>query len=459
VLVFVFGSALIGVTSDYALHYLATGPQTGWAPAKERLKLVSRPLAVCALATSLGFASLALFGVSIFNQVAVFSVAGILTAWWFTVTLLPLMDWRPRKSQRPKLTAWWARVEAPFLAFRWKRWHSIAAGGLTAIILVAGLARFSVLDDVRQFQPRSPELAAEEARVREASGVDLSPSFLLSYGDSADQARQREEATLARWPGDAAQAALAVSRFDPSAQRRASNEALLRTQLFEPYLAARVEQLGLVDADPFAAGTPTPLPPTIARLQGVQGNTHYVVAPLGASAARAANRDTALGEGSRLVDPAARYSQAFTSFRNLAMGAVVLAFGVCVLIVLALYRTWRALIVLAAPAVGLAFAVLVPSAFGVPASFFSVSALFVVIGAGIDHSVFTFESEETHGQAKELAVFLAALTTILSMGLLAVSHTYPVASFGIAVCAGVTAAYLFSFVPLNSVGSGKHGNK
>jgi predicted exporter len=183
------------------------------------------------------------------------------------------------------------------------------------------------------------------------------------------------------------------------------------------------------------------------------------VAPLGATAARVAAADTSLGNGARVVDPAARYSHAFTSFRNLAVGAVGLAFAVCVLIVLALYRTWRALIVLAAPAVGLAMAVLVPAALGVPVSFFSVSALFVVIGAGIDHSVFTFESEETHGQAKELAVFLAAFTTILSMGLLAVSRTYPVASFGIAVCAGVTAAYLLSFVPLTGGGSRKHADE
>ncbi len=65
------------------------------------------------------------------------------------------------------------------------------------------------------------------------------------------------------------------------------------------------------------------------------------------------------------------------------------------LIVLGLYRTWRALTILAAPAVGVAMAVAVPAALGVPVSFFSVAALFVVIGAGIDHSVFLFEAAET----------------------------------------------------------------
>ena len=83
----------------------------------------------------------------------------------------------------------------------------------------------------------------------------------------------------------------------------------------------------------------------------------------------------------------------------------------------------------------------------------------MVIGAGIDHSVFLFESAETDGQPKELVVLLAALTTILSMGLLGLSSTYPVASFGAVVAAGVTGAYLFSFVPARAGGRGLGADK
>jgi predicted exporter len=453
VLVFVFGSALIGVTSDYALHYLATGPQTNWAPAAERVKRVSRPLAVCALATALGFASLGAFGVAVFNQVAVFSVAGILTAWWFTVTLLPLMDLRARNGE--KLRAWWDRLEKPFLAYRWRRWHGVVAGLLVLAVVGLGVVRFAVLDDVRQFQPRSAQLAAEEERVREAVGFSSSPSFLLSYGADAETARQREEAALAAWPDAAAHDVLAVSRFDPSAARRTQNEAVLRRELYDPHLAARAEELGVAAPAPFAPAQAPELPPLIANLEGQANNAHYLVAPLGPVAAQQGRG----GEGALIVDPAARYSQAFASFRGLAGWAVAAAFLVCMLIVLALYRTWRALVVLAAPAAGVLLGLAVPAALGVPLSFFSVAALFVVIGTGIDHSVFLFEAAETDGQTKELVVFLAALTTILSMGMMGLSGTYPVASFGIVVAAGVTAAYLISFVPIRFRGREKRADK
>jgi predicted exporter len=441
VLVFVFGSALIGITSDYALHYLATGPQTNWAPARARVRRVARPLAVCALSTSLGFAGLGLFGVEIFHQVAVFSVAGVLTAWWFTLTILPLMDLLPRDPETH--AAWWAMLERPFNTFRWTRTHAIAGAALGVLIVIGGVVRFAVRDDVRQFQPRSEALAAEEAQVRAALGFTASPVFLLSYGASADEARTREEAALAHWPANAARDALAVSRFDPSLARRAQNEALLRDQLYAPHLAARVAELGIAPAAAEGAAEAPALPPMLADLEGEAGGRRYLVAPLGPVAAT----QGVSGEGALLVDPAARYTQAFQSFRALAAWAVAAAFAACALLVLALYRRWRALSVLAAPAVGAVIGIALPTALGMPISFFSVAALFVVMGAGIDHSVFLFEAAETDGQSKELVVFLAALTTILSMGLLGLSGTYPVASFGVVVAAGVTAAYVTSFVP------------
>lgn len=454
VLVFVFGSALIGVTSDYALHYLATGPQSGWAPMEERLKRVGRPLAVCALATSLGFASLAVFGVSLFDQVAVFSVAGIITAWWFTVTLLPLMDRKARDAE--KLGRWWDKLEAPFTAFKWTKLHTAGSVVLVLGLCVLAIVRFGVLDDVRQFQPRSPELQREEAQVREALGFGAAPTFLLSYGANAEQARQREEAAMAHWPAPVAHDALAATRFDPSAVRRAQNEAIIRRDLYDSRLAARVTELGLTDVNPFAApATPPDRPAIISSLEGAAGGIHYLVAPLGSTAAGQA---TARGQGSMIVDPAVRYTRAFSSFRVLAAWAVAGAFAAVAVIVLLLYRTWRSLVVLIAPGLGVLLAVALPLAMGVPVSFFSVAALFVVIGAGIDHSVFLFEAQETDGQSKELVVFLAALTTILSMGLLGFSSTYPVRSFGLAVSAGVTAAYLFSFYPIRIRGRKTRAN-
>lgn len=451
VLVFVFGSALIGITSDYAVHYLGTGPQSKWEPVANRVKHVARPLVVCALATSIGFASLALFNVPMFSQVAVFSVAGVLTALAFTLTLLPLMDARARDPE--KLAAWWAKVEAPLAKLRWTRTRLAAAVGALLLIVIAGALHFRTLDDVRQFQPRSPALAAEEEEVRAVTGYGASPKFLLSYGATGDDARTREEAALAALPPEVARDVLAVSRFDPSLARRAANRAALEQRLYGPHLAAHAAQLGLESPDRVAAEIVS-LPRAIAALTGATGSVSYLVAPLGP----AAENVGALLPGATIVDPAARYSRAFEAYRGYATWAFLAAFAACAAVIVAIYRTPRALSILAGPAIGALVAVALPSAVGVPVSFFTVIALFVVIGTGIDHSVFQWEAAETGGAPMELAVFIAALTTVLSMGLLGFSGTYPVRAFGLTVAAGVTAGYVFSFIPARVAGRAKRGN-
>jgi predicted exporter len=440
ILVLVMGSALIGVTSDYALFYLATGPETGWADPSERVRDVLRPLVVCALSAALGFGSLALFGITLFAEVAVFAIAGVTTALLFTLTVLPLIDRRPRQAER--YATWWRKLEQPLVSVRWGPAHAIAAGALLLVILAAGTARFRVLDDVHAFQPQSPALEKEEAHVRQAAGFSPSPSFLLSWGADGDQAREREEAALAPLPDAVLSDLFATSRLDPSRARRAANEATLRQKLYEPHLAERAALLGITDPKPFEpveAASP-------AMLEQLHGRTpdglSYLVAALGPTAAASVK---SAGDGSLVVDPASRYSAVFAAYRGYAAWAVAAVLAALGLLVIAVYRTPGALMIMIGPAVGAAVAVALPAALGVPVSFFTMAALFVVMGAGLDYAVFKFEAARAGGRRVELAVFLAALMTVLTMGVLGLSVTYPVRSFGLAVAAGITAAYGASF--------------
>lgn len=439
VLVFVFGSALIGVTSDYALHYLATGPQTGWAPVKERVRLVFRPLLGCMISTALGFAAMAAFGIPLFQQVAVFSIAGLVSAWAFTLTVLPLMD--PPPKSRTRLVRWWEGLEGVCTRWKWSRIGAGLAGASVIGACVFGFARWRTLDDVRQFQQASPALKAQEARLRAAIGYSPSPSFLLSQDKTADGARTREEAALARFSPMVKKDVLAASRFDPSLARRTANRAALQHGLFAPFLAQRQQLLGLDEA-PIAADRPAPLPRFVAELQGSANGRHYLIAPLGPHA----ERESVDVEGAKIINPAALYSQAFAGFRGLIGIAMALAFVVCGAMLVLLYRSVRALSILLAPLLGVVLAIALPSSLGLPASFFSMAALFVVLGAGIDHSVFQFEAAFAPGPKIELPVFLDAATTILSMGMLGLSTSYPVQVFGISVAFGVSAAYGFSAI-------------
>jgi predicted exporter len=80
---------------------------------------------------------------------------------------------------------------------------------------------------------------------------------------------------------------------------------------------------------------------------------------------------------------------------------------------------------------------------GVTLNLFHVLALLLVLGIGIDYSIFFAESQNERDTTM-LAVILSTITTLLSFGLLALSQTAAIRSFGIVVSIGMVCALLFS---------------
>lgn len=80
---------------------------------------------------------------------------------------------------------------------------------------------------------------------------------------------------------------------------------------------------------------------------------------------------------------------------------------------------------------------------GVAINLFHVLALLLTLGVGIDYSIFFAESGE-HRDSTMLAVLLSTITTLLSFGLLALSQTAAISSFGTVVSIGMVCALLFS---------------
>jgi predicted exporter len=447
VLVFVFAAMLVGIVSDYAVHTLATGPATDWADSAARLRLVGRPVTVSMATTVLGFGSLALFGVPLFQQVALLSGVGIVTAWAFVLWVLVPMDRRPGNAAA--LRTWWLKLERWRAGFRLPAALVWSSAALLLAASIYGATQIRFLDDVRQFQPRPADLVAEEERVRAAGYGGSGVTFLLSEGATPDEAREREEAALAGAP--VGLRVLATSRFDPSAGRRAANEAALTANLYQPLLQEQESALGLEPASaPLAAPDGSEPPRWLVELSGAVDGRTFLVAPV----LDAAGWTGPATEGSRLVDPAERYSAAFASYREHALIALAVAFFFAVVVTMAVYRRIAALSLLAPPLLAVAVALAIPPALGFPLTFFSFAAALVLLGVGIDYAAFQWEGGAQADDSTAVAVGIDAATTLLSMGLLAASATYPVRSFGLTVAIGIAAALCLSHIPRLAAQSG-----
>ena len=70
-------------------------------------------------------------------------------------------------------------------------------------------------------------------------------------------------------------------------------------------------------------------------------------------------------------------------------------------------------------------------------------AVIIVLGTGIDYTIFLAESP-TQRNATTLAIFLSAITTIFSFGLLVFCQTEFLSAFGIIILIGVSLSYLLA---------------
>jgi predicted exporter len=124
------------------------------------------------------------------------------------------------------------------------------------------------------------------------------------------------------------------------------------------------------------------------------------------------------------------------------MGLLLVAGHAGVLLALALRygrRAWRAWLPTAIATLGtLALLAL----FGQPLQLFNVLALALLLGIGIDYGIFLMERETTDAGSAWLAVVLGAASTWLSFGLLALSSTPALRSFGLTLLFGILIVWL-----------------
>lgn len=439
VLVMVFAAMLVGVVSDYAVHTFAARASNNWPGDAESRRLVRRPITVSMLTTAAGFAGLWFLGINLFAQLAVFAVTGVVAAWLLVQGVLVPLDIRPRAPERAA-ESWARRVRVIN--------HLLPRGRVLPILSIAfvlltlgGVLRHTTLDDVRQFQPRSPDLLADEAVMHTVLPAAGGVVYLVSEGDTLEAAQAVEEAAVQKLlAADPATVALAYTRFDPSDSARARNSSAIETRLKAPYLDEFRKRFGLTEAA--SPATELPARPDWLEALHVTGDQgrHFLVAQL-----NTVPPEFALDvPGAMIVDIPDTYSQAFAAYRKLSTYSLLIASLAAAVFVLVIYRSWRALLIIACPCAAMLAGIFIPAMFGFPLSFFSIAAALVLFGIGIDYAAFIWEASEKQEDWSRASVLIGAVTTELSMGLLSLSETYPVSSFGLTIAVGVPCALIYA---------------
>ena len=451
-LTLVFGASLVGVAEDYGIHYFASRQQDQSPPRPLMRRLL--PALSLALATSvLAYLTLAIAPFPGLRQMAVFSAAGLTAAFLTVVLWFPFLD---RQSPRPSA---FSRAVAASLA-RWPRWPRGLAGVALAVLVAAGMLgglwQLQVRDDLRSLQASPAALVAGERDTARLLSLPSPAQYFLVQAQTPEALLRAEERLVDQLAGLRGQGVLsgwrAVSDFLPS-QARQSDDAALRQAADAAALALASEVLeeDLVPAPAptqtlqpdtwLAAPASLPLRPLWLGEQDGRWATIVLLEGLAPASVASLASVAAESEGVRWVDRTAAYSDLLSHYRRMMGGLVFAAYAAVGLALVLRFRrrAWRALLPTAlagATSLGLL------GWLGVPLDLFGVLAQLLLLGFGIDYGIFLLEHDDD--PASWLAVSLGAASTTLAFGLLALSATPALHSFGLSLLLGIGLVWLLS---------------
>jgi predicted exporter len=458
VMTLVLGSSLIGVAVDYPLHYLSKSwslkPWHSW-PA---LRLTLPGLTLSLITSCIGYLALAWTPFPALTQIAVFSAAGLLGAYLSAVCLLPALlkgaDIRPAQ--------WPLRLCECLLSLRDALLKQASTPVLLALLIafcVGGLLKLDSKNDIRQWIGAPQQLTDEAKTIARITGFQPTSQFFLVRGANQQELLERQTALSERLDQlvnlEKLQGYLSLNQLvsQPSEQLQVREALSKLPQFWQPLLdvgvpaealhaeLTKLQALPTEDIDAALLGPlAEPYRPlwlgatddggvaAMVSLQGLNDPTLLRVQALDLP-------------GVKLVD---RLGELNSVFAATQISAAELKLASCALIVLVLmlpFGLGGALRIVALPLLAALCSLASLGWLGQPLTLFSLFGLLLVTAISVDYAILM--REQVGGAAVSLlGTLLAALTTWLSFGLLAVSSTPAVSNFGLSVSLGLA----FSFI-------------
>jgi predicted exporter len=459
VMTLVLGSSLIGVAVDYPLHYLSKSwslkPWRSW-PA---LRLTLSGLTLSLVTSTIGYLALAWTPFPALTQIAVFSAAGLFGAYLSAVCLLPalLNNLELRPAQ------WPLQLAERLVTLRERLLERVCTPVLLALLIAfcaGGLMQLQSKNDIRQWVGAPQQLTDEAQTIARITGYQPTSQFFLVRAANQEQLLERQAALSERLQQlvnlDKLQGYLALDQLvsPPTQQERVRAALNQLPQHWQPLLdlgvplaalQAELQQLQTVPAEDIDAALAGPLGEPYRTLWlGPTDDGVAAITSLQGLNNPALLRVQALDlPGVRLVDRLGELNEVFAATQ---ISAAELKLASCVLIVLVLmlpFGLGGALRIVALPLLAALCSLASLGWLGQPLTLFSLFGLLLVTAISVDYAILM--RERVGGAAVSLlGTLLAAVTTWLSFGLLAVSSTPAVSNFGLSVSLGLAFSFMLA---------------
>ena len=460
-LTLVFGASLVGVAEDYGIHYFALRQGHETLGRHGLMRFLLPGLSTALVTSALAYLALGLAPFPGLRQMAVFSASGLFAAFATVACWFPQLD-----SDVSPVSRFGRAISRSLTCWPRARWRDLgtwAVATALALFVGLGLSRLVVRDDLRTLQHAPTALLAQQTELASVLGVPSPAQFYLVRGVGSEQVLQREEQlkmlldqrlTAARITGYSA-----ISDWVPSLSRQLADAGL--SAQIEVSVLARVSAIigDKIVRTPFAAPAlriddwlqqPVSEPFRGRWLRTNDGQSASLlllhgVGPRSDIALLAAQASKV--PGVTWVDRSAEISRLLGHYRQMMTWLLGLGFIVVGIALWFRYRAlaWRALL---PSLIAMLLSVAVLGWVGEPFQLFSVLALLLLLGMGVDYGIFLVE--HAGDGASWLAVSVGAASTLLAFGLLSFSATPALHVFGLTMFIGITVVWALSpcFRPL-----------
>ncbi|HBN1947682.1 TPA: MMPL family transporter [Escherichia coli] len=451
----VMSMSVIGISADYTLYYLTERMVHGndvspW----QSLAKVRNALLLALLTTVAAYLIMMLAPFPGIRQMAIFAAVGL------SASCLTVLFWHPWLCRGLPVRP----VPAMALMLRWlaawRRNKKLSLGLPVALALfsLAGMSMLRVDDDISQLQALPQHILAQEKAITALTGQSVDQKWFVVYGDSPQQTLRRLEKYTASLEYAKKEGLISNYRTIPlnSLARQEEDLQLLKTAA--PTVTKALQNAGLTAVNPDLNAMPVNVDEWLAspasegwRLlwMTLENGESDVLVPVEGVKSSALMQEIATYYpcGIAWVDRKSTFDELFALYRYVLTGLLLVALAVIACGAVARLG-WRKGLISLVPSVlslGCGLAVLAMS--GQAVNLFSLLALalvlVLVLGIGINYTLF-FSNPRGTPLTSLLAITLAMLTTLLTLGMLVFSATQAISSFGIVLVSGIFTAFLLS---------------
>lgn len=492
ILTFVFSTTLIGVCVDYSLHYFVALKEG--KRGVDTIKDIFKSLTVSLITTVSAFLILLFADFVLLRQISVFTITGLVTVYGVVVLGYPMIkaakqlgseaakffkvdktirQWDDKSEtkkvisrhqpnnettiQSPPSPAFVALVEAReqlLPAPRWgegydkdhassplcilvSKYSTTLLSCLATVLLIFGLFRTHFDDNIKNMYAPPKNLLNAEKLLTEIVGTSADTSIFVVKGENLQDILQKEEKIADKLNNENSHGYQALSKFVPSEKRQKSNQ-ILRKEL---YNAKLYEYAGFL--------------PTQTRLRLINANfgneflsvnkdfeflkKNFLIDGNTSIMVVSGYKGQTI-EGVKIINFQKDISSQIRHCRKICLALLVPIFGLLYLLLAKIYDFKSAVKILAPSVCAVVFVFAILGLFGCAINLFHLLAIFLIIGFGLDYSVFRLTNPEKSGDS----VLLSCVTTVFSFALLAFAGFKLISSLGTVLALGLLSSYIFS---------------